>query len=154
MSSALVHHVKSTTSASLVSSIYFDMVMEDTTSNNMTSASASSSSYRTGSSPLPPPANLVESSAESVDSFEESSKARQRPQTTLTWSSYQPRHNPTVTSTRRERSFSSVVNPYVLSRGYTTTHQRSSSAAVLDLDYSSFEAKAKRRSLSLSLIHI
>ena len=65
-------------------------------------------------------------------------------------SSYQP------ASTRRERrSLSSVVNPYTTSvqalvapRG--CTHQRSSSAAVLDLDYGSLkcDARSKRRSLS------
>lgn len=152
--SPTTHHV----SASPVSSSYIlDMVMEDTTSN-MSSATAATASTSLRTSPIPPRivpiaasgAAAESSGGESVDSFEESliksstSSRPQRPQTTLSWSSYQPRHS---TSTRRERSMSSVVNPYALSRG-STAHQRSSSAAVLDLDYSSSEAKAKRRSLS------
>ena len=128
------------------------------TSNNP-NAELTPGSFRASPLPHPPPITTaallpsVDSSGESVDSFEDSKSSststtsRLRPQ--VTWSSYQPRNSTTSTTARRERSLSSVVSPYALSlsRG-CTHHQRSSSAAVLDLDYSSFEAKAKRRSLS------
>ena len=129
------------------------------TSNNPNAELTTPGSLRASPLPHPPPITTaallpsVDSSGESVDSFEDSKSSststtsRLRPQ--VTWSSYQPRNSTTSTTARRERSLSSVVSPYALSlsRG-CTHHQRSSSAAVLDLDYSSFEAKAKRRSLS------
>ena len=126
------------------------------TSNNPNIAELPPGSFRASPLPHPPPVTTavpltsVDSSGESVDSFEDSKSSststtsRLRPQ--VTWSSYQPRNSTNSTTARRERSLSSVVSPYALSRG-CTHHQRSSSA-VLDLDYSSFEAKAKRRSLS------
>ena len=49
---------------------------------------------------------------------------------------------------RRERSLSSITSPNVFERGHHPQHQRSSSAAILDLEYAGLESNAKRRSLS------
>jgi hypothetical protein len=56
-------------------------------------------------------------------------------------SSYHGRH-----PTRRERSLSSVANP--AASAASSYHHHRSSSAVLDLDYTSLEAKTKRRSVS------
>lgn len=131
------------------------MVMEDTLMSSDTSKEASSEdssnneqlqrptlSSSSSSSPIivATPTSINPDATESIRLVTSSMPLRPALTASRTWSSSHHRQ-----LNRRERSLSSVASPYFLtSRGQ---HQRSTSAAALDLDQY-LDAKAKRRSLS------